>query len=393
LPAAILAAAAIEADVKPLVGPSVSGRLAGLTSAEVRLQAADGEKVYAVGELSHITVRGGAKAAESSPAVWVDLADGSRLLATGYAAASGQAAVDLLGHGTVKLLTSSIRSVRWTPQDETLAKQWLAIVDGDSQGDVIVVRRPPAALDQWEGVLHDIEAEVVQFELDGDRLSIPRDRLEGVVYYQALGGKPAKPICQVVDVHGSQWQVQSLTLENENVRLTTVGGVDFQIPVRQIERFDFSTGNVVYLSDLTPASVRWTPFFPSSAASSRLFKLFQPRRDRSFDGGRLLLGRKAYEKGLAIHSRTELAYRLTEDFRRLRATAGIDDRVREAGNVKLVISGDGRPLFEKTITGKEPPLELDLDITGVRRLNVLVDFGEELDIGDHLNLGDARLTK
>ena len=121
--------------------------------------------------------------------------------------------------------------------------------------------------------------------------------------------------------------------------------------------------------------------------------LYQPRRDRSFDGGKLLLAGRAYEKGLAIHSRSELVYRLTDDFRRFRAVVGIDDRVREGGNVKLVIAKDGQVLWSKSVDGKQPPLELDLDVAGVRRLSILVDFGEDLDIADHLNLCDARLTK
>ena len=89
----------------------------------------------------------------------------------------------------------------------------------------------------------------------------------------------------------------------------------------------------------------------------------------------------------------ELVYLLTEDFRRCQALVGIDDRVREGGNVRLVISGDDKELFSQAITGHDEPFPLDLDITGVKRLKIVVDFGDELDIADHLNLCEARLTK
>jgi hypothetical protein len=96
---------------------------------------------------------------------------------------------------------------------------------------------------------------------------------------------------------------------------------------------------------------------------------------------------------LTIRSRTELVYRLSGEFRQFLAVAGIDDRVRPAGNVRLVISGDDRELFAETITGSDEPMPINLDITGVKRLKILVDFGQQLDLADCLDLCDARITK
>jgi hypothetical protein len=107
-----------------------------------------------------------------------------------------------------------------------------------------------------------------------------------------------------------------------------------------------------------------------------------------------MLGGESYERGLALHSRTLMAFRLTEPFERFAATVGIDDRFRSGGNVRLVISGERGLLLEKTIASQDEPLELDIDVRGVRRLQILVDFGEDRsDNGDHLNLCNARLTK
>ncbi len=40
-----------------------------------------------------------------------------------------------------------------------------------------------------------------------------------------------------------------------------------------------------------------------------------------------------------------------------------------------------------------PPQQLSLDLTGVRRLTIEVDFGEGGDAGDHLNLCDVRIIQ
>jgi hypothetical protein len=36
---------------------------------------------------------------------------------------------------------------------------------------------------------------------------------------------------------------------------------------------------------------------------------------------------------------------------------------------------------------------VDLDLQGVRRLAVLADFGQEMDVADHLDLCEARILK
>jgi hypothetical protein len=107
----------------------------------------------------------------------------------------------------------------------------------------------------------------------------------------------------------------------------------------------------------------------------------------------LVLGGESYEKGLALHSRTEIVYRLPEGFRRLQMVAGIDDAVRDGGNVRLTITGDGKQLWDEALSGTDKPLPIDLDVSGVRRLTILVDFGLDLDVADHLLLCDARIVK
>ena len=116
--------------------------------------------------------------------------------------------------------------------------------------------------------------------------------------------------------------------------------------------------------------------------------------ERRLSGGNLQEpANQSFTKGLAIHSRTELTYRLTDKFQIFQALVGIDPAMGENGNVELVVVGNGKQLFRKTLTGRDEAAELKIDVRGVSRLTILVDFGEQLDIGDHLLLCNARLTK
>ena len=56
--------------------------------------------------------------------------------------------------------------------------------------------------------------------------------------------------------------------------------------------------------------------------------------------------------------------------------------------------GDGKPLFERPdFRGDEPPADLDLDVSGVKRLTLEVDFGEGQDVGDRVVWANPRLLR
>jgi hypothetical protein len=72
----------------------------------------------------------------------------------------------------------------------------------------------------------------------------------------------------------------------------------------------------------------------------------------------------------------------------------MDDGVARPGRAGVRIEGDGRELFSTLVAGGDRPKELEIKITGVRRLRLVVDRGDDDDeLGDHVSFGDARVTK
>jgi hypothetical protein len=151
--------------------------------------------------------------------------------------------------------------------------------------------------------------------------------------------------------------------------------------------------------------VHWTPLVGLPAGATVAAEYGQPRHDESAFGSSLTLlfpeseisdssGRpQPFSKGMSLRSRTDMVFRLPPGFRRFSAVAGIEPATIATGNVRLGIYGDDRLLFEADVAGDRPPHNLELDITGVKRLKIVVDFGKNLDTGDWLNLCDARILK
>ncbi len=384
-------AESVEFQAETFDGRKVVGVVESFDMETLTLRTADGPIALPAAEVMALSLGQPGARPPGEPAVWVTLVDGSRLIAAQWTLRGEVAHVVLLDGSEIEVPRRAFESVRFEPAADRIAEQWTRLAEAKYDGDVVVVRKDDH-LDFLRGVVRGVTEQSVEFEMDGDVLPIRRNRLFGIVLFRPTGRSLPEAICQITDRSGSQWTAQSLTLSDE-LEWTTPAGATVRQPLAAIAQIDFSVGRATYLADLEPHSVDWQPFFPTDIELPSRRELFQPRRNRGLEADVLELGSVQYNRGLAMRSRSEVVYRLPGEMTRLKAKAGIDDRVRPLGNVLLVIRGDGKTLFEETLTGTGPPVELDLDITGVRRLSILCDFGEGMDIGDHLNLCDLRIIK
>jgi len=390
--ACLLGVALPEVELKTVGGQSARGTLLELDAQHSALQTPAGRSRWELQNLAAITVIAPQTGPSVPSAVSVEMVDGSKLAAETFTAEKGRARVRLAGGETIELAVGDIRWVRFVPLTEAVASQWSKIVASATASDILVVRRDDG-VDYHRGVLRGVTDEAVEFELDGERLPVRRSKVFGLVYHHVSGRELPEPIGVLQDRSGSTWTLQTVALAGDQVEWTTLLGVKQKRPLAAVARLDFSRGKVVYLSDLKPDSVQWVPYFGMGKELPTRMAWYAPRQDQNLQSGPLQIDGKRYAKGLAMHSRTELVYRLADRYRRLVAVAGIDDTARPRGSVRLVIRGDDRVLFDAVVAGADPAKPVDLDMTGVRRLSILADFGDDLDVGDHLDLCEARLLK
>jgi hypothetical protein len=150
-------------------------------------------------------------------------------------------------------------------------------------------------------------------------------------------------------------------------------------------RLRLEGGRRVYLSETTPDQV----------VEEGAFGVVWPwSRDRNLDGSPLKLGGVRYDRGIVVHSKALLAWNLNGGYTRLRALVGIADIVADQGDCAASLIADGKELWHRdSIKGGDKPIPLDLDLGGVHRLELHVDYGARYDIGDHLALADSYLVK
>ena len=383
-----------EVQVRTLDGQVHIGQLAALTEQSVTVQTGSGAVNVPMEQVAELASKSATSAQAQPGAIVAGWVDESLAAVAEFTLQEGRVRVRLSAEGQQGLECSrrDLVWVRFQPETEALSAVWKRLVEGKQDTDLLVLRTEQG-LDYHRGVIHEVTAETVRFEVDREQIPVKRARVFGLVFHRAEGRSLPAGLGLLYDKAGNRWSIQKIRLENDQLQWTSPAGLSGTTALADLVRLDVSQGKIVFLSDLEPESVRWTPFLGAAETPASQREFFAPRKDRALDPRPIQLGGKKYAKGLAIHSRTEMVYRLPRPFRRLQAVAGIDDQIRPAGHVQLVIRGDDKVLLDQAISGSDPPKPIDLDISGVRRLVILVDFGQDMDIGDHLLLGDIRLVQ
>jgi NPCBM/NEW2 domain len=397
----LLAAAAAVPDVavSTVQGKTVKGAFQELSADSLTVKSAAGKEVTVpTSELLHVSF------AKSTPlkidpktTMTVTLVDGTELACTKFTTTASEAKLQSPLFGQLKLPVTSVASVRLMPMTAVLQSRWSELLNRDIRKDLLVVPRPkpPEAaktLDFVQVVVSSVTADNVTFAFGGKEQPLPRTRFFGLIFSRAKKDGE-RPVCTIQLDGGGPLQVSRVRWDGTKMKARLLAGVNVEIPAANVKLLDFSLGKVRYLADLKPSEVRFVPYFDDDLKLAR--NQFRYRKNKTDINKKLQLGKTVYDRGLWIHSQTTLKYLIRGDYRRFRAVMGIDQDVAKdgIGIVSVEITGDGKKLFEGTVRWSDPPRNLDLDVTNVRELKIVVDYGDNDSSGDHLDLCEARVIK
>ena len=409
------AGAALAADVSAtrLDGTTSAGELRQWSTNEVVIATPTGEQRIATNQLVSLHWQQAANppASPDRNVGMIELIDGSTLPFSSIFINQSQATAALAtpqrsSAATLKLPVKQLAAVRFRKLDASLAKQWDEMLRLNLANDVLaVLKKDGKSLDYVEGVIGDVSEDKIEFKIEGETQRVDRAKIAGVIYYRPDRRMNLERQATLQAHSGFRALAARVALNDTQLEMTTLAGVKLAWPLDDISTADFSAGKLMYLSDIEPASEKWTPLVGLPATATLAPEYGQPRRDKSAYGGPLTLmlkndesvdvegATRTFNKGLAIRSRTEIAYRLPPGFQRFTTVAGIDPATSANGNVRLVISADDRVLVDTEIAGNQPAQPVQLEIANAKRLKILVDYGQNLDTGDWLNLCDARIIK
>ncbi len=433
LSATAFGASPFDVTVSDLDGKTAAGELLRLDAAGAVLARASGTLEFSPERILEIQIRDDEQPQTAKgPFVEIGLLEGSRLLGTDFTT-SGKTAICSLPDGkAMQFPLDRVAWVRFGLEQGSLEKEqpeeWRSLIRSVAAEDRLVVGEA-GALDHYTGLLREVTPDSVRFELDGELLPVNRKKVRGVMYRQQPRDFSGT-FCLLREKNGSQWVLAELVFDRENrsFQFKTISGIEGAIPFSEVSEISFARKNTVPLLELTPVSVAYTPaLLWNDLESSRLTLLrdflrskiilggdsegkeskaanFVPSLETDSQGEKLpqhpippireiILDGKMYANGYTLHAKTELVFSLEKQYQSLRGIAGIDDRIRPWGNVRLTLKGDETVLFEGNLRGDQPARVFEISLNGCQRLTITVDLPQGINNGARLNLVEATLIK
>lgn len=233
------------------------------------------------------------------------------------------------------------------------------------------------------GDVHEFGSEGVRFQPLGEER--PRwFRTEALVGYGLAGAVPPPtpgPV-EVLTRVGDRIRVEITGWNQGQVRIRGEGGVETELREADLACATFIARDVIWLSALTPVKVdesRWDgpPLYPW-------------RVDQSAVGTPLSSAGRVYGRGIGVHSRSRLGFRVPDGVEAFWTRVGIDDAalgLRPRADVDVRVLLDDAVVFEVRGLAAGSPARS----TGLLRvkpgslLELEVDFGKGRDLADRVD--------
>jgi hypothetical protein len=388
--AAVIARGAEKSRVVPAVeepfrGSFVSGDIPGT----LRF-AADG----AAREIAAADLAWWGKFAEPAAGSHIMLSGGGLIVADGIWIEKEQLRANSASLGKIGLPLELVAGVLFVPPgDRAALDPWTARLSAATQSDRIWLDNG----DTLAGTIVGLDeprkqSRSLALQTETGVSQLPADKIVAISLNSTLAEKPrAAGLRSLVGLSdGSRVTAIELTANKNTARIKLAGGASLSSSTDALVALQPLGGRVIYLSDLKPASYRHIPFLEMA---------WPYQADASVLGSTLRAGDQIFAKGLGMHSPSRISFDLDGSWRQFRAEAAVDAEAGTRGSVTFrVFTDDGSGNWQQQakteiVRGGDPPLPIAVDLAGVKRLSLLVDFadrGDELDHADWLN---ARLVR
>lgn len=239
------------------------------------------------------------------------------------------------------------------------------------------------------GLIEGLSRDVIQIDYQGTIRNIGRDKVVALLPAQLDSGR--KAIAVVTCIDRSKLLAESLKFADNSWEVEW-GGRTTRLPVDSVAQVQIRSDREINVSDLTPVrnevQSQLSPVRATSFDTNVLGEPLSLTVDQ--DNQRQVL---RFAKGIGTQSRSRLTFDLPADCQQLTGWVGIDPAAAPHGDCICSILVDGIQVFSERVRGQEPAIKIDVTLKDARRLDLLVEPGEMLDLSDWVNWGDLRLLK
>ena len=368
--------AVLPITVQTNAGKTLSGEFEGFTNDELLLKRSGEISKFKFSDLTSMQVEQAEE--QTGPTFQVRMIGGSRILAQDLTLDDNGLVIEPRRQKRLVAPVKRVKSIRFRQPSAGTDAQWLGILERESRGDTLVIRRADNRLDPQQGIVMSMSKDTVVFSLDGTEINAPIERLEGLVF----GGSDditEDAAIQITDVYGSQWAVTELTASavEQPLQLRLGEQISHELPLSQIVSVRWSSG-LAMLAKEAPASSTFKNYLSTNVDSGLLDQFFGPRVLADTD--------------LLMNGGSSVEYRIAPGYRTFSGTVRRDATVGKTGQLTVRVTLDGDTVWEESLENTESR-GFELPVENARRLAIEVDSGDDGDLGDRVRISRPRLLK
>jgi hypothetical protein len=256
--------------------------------------------------------------------------------------------------------------------------------------DIIVFKQA----DNLSGIFADINDSIVKFQTaDGALSDISLTNVDTIVFGGTKPPRTVPPLSVRVTLRQGSVITIPVTAGGKEFQWEVLGKISFKdaagtahaLKDEEVVSVEVAGGRVVYLTELDIDKEEQTSFLGSGwPAQINKNVLGQPMR----------IARTTYDRGIGVHTQSNLTYELDGTFEALSLRVGLDDSAAPNGEAQVSIVLDGKTLWEaKTLKPGEISQELSLPIAGGKKLELRADSAAKLDVQGRVNWVNVALRR
>ncbi len=194
--------AAVDVRITTLDGTTTDGSLTKIEAGELVIQAGGATERRPLSDVLEVSRT--SAPTELLPTTSVELLSGTRLTATSIKIDGGQLTVSLVKQPAIQVPLKQVRWIRFRAPSPAIDPQWLGMTEKTPSSDTLVIRRAGDSLDEASGIVKSANEKMVKFDLDGDELDAPIEKLEGIVFANPLRPQTTpRSLSKTLTVQGS----------------------------------------------------------------------------------------------------------------------------------------------------------------------------------------------
>jgi hypothetical protein len=272
-------------------------------------------------------------------------------------------------------------------QEPKFKEQWAKLLKSKKRTDRIYILRDGDLnpIDGAFGVIDEAK-QTIKFKpaAEGSPEVEPAFERLQAVQFARTDVSALDSLCKVYDLDGTLLVASKLGYDGAQLTVTTSYGQKVALEGKLVGKIDFNFGRLTYLSDLDAKS-----------PEAFLFGGFNPvRKDLNLNGDPIMLQDKAYPKGLSMYAGSELEYNLGEKYKKLSALLGVDSRIAEEGQGKVIVTiyCDREKRFTQEVSAKAA-VPINIDVKDVKTLRIVVSGTNFTNYSGHATLANAHVSQ